>query len=917
MFKEHAAALIYKITGGGIDLRAVDLPPQLATLRPILEQLITDQSTTAILERLDEQAKVLGCAAIREVIAEPYLENGRSLLTSTDQDLQSTPILLRGLLAFKPNCGACDKYNETPIHTFSRWLERETNGPIELDPVELLRKMIRLGGSVWQRDALGELPILRLARSDCRERLKLLGSALQNPPQALANYCTPHELQELLLRLVISIYPGIIGAAANSIHRFIMRQAPSPQNKAPEGAFVELAPHLIKSIDNLANPIALSLDRCPYRVNDLLCALERYSTQLWPATISALLNIRVGELRTPLCISLSRALPNGTETLSRLSKLGATLDTSLKFSDGSYGTLLHDPELLARPDCCALVACIISPNTRDSFGRLPISIALEQPNNSERISARHLLNLTSVEHLPDVEKEALFDQALQFGPSGIIMDLLRRDIGRDVLKEGSWLLPPPYSDAVDAEQLLNIIAESESLVSEDIRTAAFELGYSTTLFHTWLYLNAALEICKAIPHKNGESLNRLLPMLVSATNPALSMPLVKLHEDQMDLQRVAPHSTHHDAELLGLLNNPNLNEAQINTITRSFTSPSRIHERSILTLKGHVVQALALAGLETNDFIRNKWDTRRSSAVGERGEVRHVPSLFEAFGHTFIEGSNQHEHSFYLASYQRPWPKVWSTTTTPRLSDSVTILHQHGCKVFSIPLIGSIAIRNSSRVYGRDLLPHAVSFSPLSIRNGLTEHDLLHHTQDVLREFAPLHGHAALDSALQQNRTLAHLMDAVHGLRLEFSRWKFNTDPATAFAKRADGQPVMLGGFASPGFGPLVELLERQLRIYDFEHLMQGWSKHERPALAFFSPLMPAWEPFTFYFEGKPKTFLSLDMERIELLKALASDPMGSFRSRRFMKNLNETGLADFFQQAGFDTQGDLVVISEPTAIKI
>ena len=160
-------------------------------------------------------------------------------------------------------------------------------------------------------------------------------------------------------------------------------------------------------------------------------------------------------------------------------------------------------------------------------------------------------------------------------------------------------------------------------------------------------------------------------------------------------------------------------------------------------------------------------------------------------------------------------------------------------------------------------------------------------------------------------------MDAVHGLRLEFSRWKFNTDPATAFAKRADGQPVMLGGFASPGFRPLVELLERQLRIYDFEHLMQGWSKHERPALAFFSPLMPAWEPFTFYFEGKPKTFLSLDIERIELLKALASDPIGSFRSRRFMKNLKETGLTDFFQQAGFDTQGDLVVISEPTAIKI
>lgn len=92
MFKEHAAALIYKITGGGIDLRAIDLSPQLATLRPILEQLITDQSTTAILARLDEQAKVLGCAAIREVIAEPYLENGRSLLTSTDQDLQNMSV---------------------------------------------------------------------------------------------------------------------------------------------------------------------------------------------------------------------------------------------------------------------------------------------------------------------------------------------------------------------------------------------------------------------------------------------------------------------------------------------------------------------------------------------------------------------------------------------------------------------------------------------------------------------------------------------------------------------------------------------------------------------------------------------------------------------------------------------------------
>ena len=887
MFKEHAAALIYKITGGGIDLRTIDLSPQLATLRPILEQLITDKSTTAILERLDEQSKVLGCAAIREVIVEPYLENGRSLLTSIDKGLQSTPILLRGLLAFNPNCGACDEYNETPIHTFSRWLERETNSPIELDPVELLRKMIRLGGSVWQRDALGELPILRLARSDCRERLKLLASALENSPQALANYCTPHELQELLLRLVISIYPGIIGVAANSIHRFILQQTPSPQNKVPDGSCVELAPHLIKSIHNLANPIAHSVDQFLPRGNNLLCALERYSTQLWPATISALLNTRVEELQTPLFIIVSRASLHHTKTLSRFIKLGANLDTELQFLDGSRGTLLHDPKLLAHPDSTLLVACIISPNTRDSFGRLPISIALEQPNKSERISARHLLNLTSVEHLPAIEKEVLFDRALQF------------------------------SDAVDAEQLLNIISEIESLVSEDIRTAAFELGYSTTLFHTWLYLNAALEICNAIPHKNGESLNRLLPMLVSATNPALSMPLVKLHEDQMDLQRVAPHSTHHDAELLGLLNNPNLNEAQINTITRSFTSPSRIHERSILTLKGHVVQALALAGLETNDFIRSKWDTRRSSAVGERGEVRHVPSLFEAFGHTFIEGSNQHEHSFYLASYQRPWPKVWSTTTTPSLPDSVTILHQHGCKVFSIPLIGSIAIRNSSRVYGRDLLPHAVSFSPLSIRNGLTEHDLLHHTQDVLREFAPLHGHAALDINLQQNRTLAQLMDAVHGLRLEFSRWKFNTDPATAFAKRADGQPVMLGGFASPGFRPLVELLERQLRIYDFEHLMQGWSKHERPALAFFSPLMPAWEPFTFYFEDKPKTFLSLDMERIELLKALASDPIGSFRSRRFMKNLKETGLTDFFQQAGFDTQGDLVVISEPTAIKI
>ncbi|MBY0405664.1 MAG: hypothetical protein K2X66_17310, partial [Cyanobacteria bacterium] len=211
---------------------------------------------------------------------------------------------------------------------------------------------------------------------------------------------------------------------------------------------------------------------------------------------------------------------------------------------------------------------------------------------------------------------------------------------------------------------------------------------------------------------------------------------------------------------------------------------------------------------------------------------------------------------------------------------------RRGYLLVTHPKKGTLVIRNSSPVFGRDLLRHPAYY----LKKALTPDEILTFDprsltdQDSIlyREHYPNKNNSDAHSA----KRISALTDTLLTINNKYRKFKLDTE---AFDNGT------FTGHLSPGLPKLVEVLN-QLKA-------QG---KPLPDLAFTQPEFPPYQPY-FYFDGDMK---KIDRFRLTPahLQELNDFVSGQWSEKKYL----ESDWIRFLNQAGVENRGELVML-EPT----
>lgn len=273
-------------------------------------------------------------------------------------------------------------------------------------------------------------------------------------------------------------------------------------------------------------------------------------------------------------------------------------------------------------------------------------------------------------------------------------------------------------------------------------------------------------------------------------------------------------------------------ESTTNTLSSSITSIDRFIDYGVGATH-RITQIWGNLGLLAHAFRFWRFDTAGGSE-----------SLFAKFG--FKPSPPRSNDNIYGKGY------FISANTHPELGlDSETVIEfRRGYLSVSSPSFGTLIVRNSSFVFGRDTLPHAAYFSPLYF----SETELLSMDPANSSNFKKI-----LDPNLyRENKSIATklegLLNQIFKIKKEYANWKFNPEGFTP-----SGEFI---GDMTPGMKIMLQNLFNQ-----FANAEMGFDK-KPPALAFVHPQRPPTGEYTFEDENgiKQKHFV-LDGKRIEELQ--------------------------------------------------
>jgi hypothetical protein len=273
-------------------------------------------------------------------------------------------------------------------------------------------------------------------------------------------------------------------------------------------------------------------------------------------------------------------------------------------------------------------------------------------------------------------------------------------------------------------------------------------------------------------------------------------------------------------------------EYATNTLSSSITSIDRFIDYNVGATH-RITQIWGNLGLLAHAFRFWRFDT----AGGP-------DSLFAKFGFKpspARSNDNKYGKGYYI-----------SASTHPELGlDPGTVIEfRRGYLAVSSPSFGTLIVRNSSFVFGRDTLPHAAYFSPQTY----SESELLNLDPANSSSFKKI-----LDPNLyRDNKSIATklegLLNQIFKVKKEYGNWKFNPEEFTP-----TGEFI---GDMTPGMKIMLNNLFNQ-----FANAEMGLEKNP-PALAFVHPQRPPTGEYTFEDENgiKQKHFV-LDAKRIEELQ--------------------------------------------------
>jgi hypothetical protein len=242
----------------------------------------------------------------------------------------------------------------------------------------------------------------------------------------------------------------------------------------------------------------------------------------------------------------------------------------------------------------------------------------------------------------------------------------------------------------------------------------------------------------------------------------------------------------------------------------------------------------------------------------------------------------------------------------------------------SHPGLGTLLIRNSSPLFGRDTFPHFAYWGPTPVSRRYPPLDLLHPEHMIasgrLRPVLSAEGkdYRTISLGLIQSKSVTQLVNGVIAVKDGLRRWKFDTDADSAWdsdPQTGERYPSGAGMHLSEGFPALVQHLVERYRFIDAAE-SSGYDVAEQlPDLAFYHPYLPAWHPHTYTLTPVPngpettRSQLTLSREVLDGLKKLADRNL----RRSDVATLERLGVMQFLM-AGAQAQAELVMV--PPAAK-
>ncbi|MBY0403708.1 MAG: hypothetical protein K2X66_07395, partial [Cyanobacteria bacterium] len=334
----------------------------------------------------------------------------------------------------------------------------------------------------------------------------------------------------------------------------------------------------------------------------------------------------------------------------------------------------------------------------------------------------------------------------------------------------------------------------------------------------------------------------MMPFLIQKENAQEALTLMEPLMREID--RNFMHRKNHPnlPEMMLLLNNPEAQKGsrQVNAITAAISSlEAFVHKGA--KVNHQTIQNWAKIGFLAHAFRFWRFDT-------QGGEE----SLFGRYG--FKPMPNRPTDSIFQKGYL--FKKEFLATVDDMEAnassiDEKTIIElRRGYLLVSHPEHGTLVVRNSSYVFGRDTMSQVAYYS----KKAMTENDLLTLNPEKDNRFTSVLNDNYYMPSSQTPKSWDFLLGQVSKLKQDYAHWKFNPE---GFDE--NGQFI---GDKTPGLREILKDVERELGA----QLMGGADK-PIPALAFVPPNLPVYEPYSFkdqkggdqrLFEITPERFLEI-----------------------------------------------------------
>ena len=307
-----------------------------------------------------------------------------------------------------------------------------------------------------------------------------------------------------------------------------------------------------------------------------------------------------------------------------------------------------------------------------------------------------------------------------------------------------------------------------------------------------------------------------------------------------------------------------------------------------------------------------------------------LPSVLEEFGYNIILRDSDKDHT-NKAGKRRKGLGIGSVLSPERIATLAAtptdvahtgikefhpytyIESRHGYDMVSVPELGTLIIRNSSRDFGRDRLKYTVAYSDRSIASPGFKNEIKYFNRDTYgRFFVSIFNKGLARKTNPAPERITQLLGHLLHEETCFNKWLFDTDPDTAFEKSPfDNTQVVIGGYRAEGFKKYLEMAESLFRTYPEGDTALAFTFLPKGQIPYTGNTFPT-NVETFisdpdYYGGEPRgaiaelDYLPITPKRLELLKKLSESDI---LSGAFVDELDQEGILYFIQVAGFEQHG-------------